>query len=169
VITQKNDLGIELCLNTPMIIVEDASFQFKNSGSQMLCIQTDEGLEDCAHFNKSGVFPDGHSRFNQALSVFSNDDLKWWQVEDCEITPGIFASPGSKGGFCHDGSSQLPNQIPCPIEEMTIPKPDSHTKLQSQIPSCNCIQAKNDPPLILIFSFMVFLLLIIRQRSDVDG
>jgi hypothetical protein len=113
IIAQKKDLGIELCLDVLLVLVSDPNFSFKNSGTQTLCFQTIDNVEDCAPFNNSAAFPDGKARYNKSPTLLGNDDLRWWHIEDCEILPHVFASPGTGGGFCHQNKMLLPYKISC--------------------------------------------------------
>jgi hypothetical protein len=112
-IAQQRDLGVGVCLDVPLIVVVDPVFRFKRSGLQTLCIKTSDGQEDCAPYSNSTTFPEGHSRYNLAPTTYANDDIKWWQVEDCAMSEQSFASPGMQGGFCHRETSVLQHLMSC--------------------------------------------------------
>ncbi len=172
VIAQKKDLGIELCLDMTIILVSDPDFAFKNSGTQTLCFKTSSELEDCAPFNNSATFPDGQSRYNKSPTLFGNDDLRWWHIEDCEIMPNIFASPGAVGGFCHQDAMLLPHKISCLTSAGAEAEAETKTEkeVKKALPrkftspnkslSCQSFSAdsQNQFAFILLFSILLFIL-----------
>lgn len=169
IIAQKRDLGIELCLDVMLILVSDADFAFKNSGTQTLCFQTNDNVEDCAPFNNSSTFPDGHSRYNKSPTLFGNDDLNWWHIEDCEIMDNIFASPGTGGGFCHQNAIPLPHKISC-LTEVTAEAETKKTlprKFVSHNQSLSCQSFSGDlqDQFGFIFLIFIFLFKLFRQKT----
>ncbi len=162
IIAQKKDLGIDICLDVLTIMIADPSFSFKNSGTQTICFQAIDNQEDCAPFNNSAVFPDGHSRYNRAPTFFANDDLKWWNIEDCEIMPNIYASPGTRGGFCHSDSMPLPHKIACPMEK-TVTRT---TISQDKSLSCQCTSSQPQKQFGLGGIFFILLFMLIRPKTN---
>lgn len=110
VIAQRADLGLNLCSEHLVIVIEDPTFNFKSEGVQNLCIKTTEQAEVCERINDSKGTRKGRSR------DFSESS---WRDAECQLKPGIFASPGLLSDFCKQNSDSGWTTCPDPIAAAT--------------------------------------------------
>lgn len=137
IIGQSPDLGTAMCLKTPIIQVADPAFTIKNTGLQTLCIAY-ENEKECQIINHSGAFPDGKSRARLLEGTKLTDR---WVVEECELLPHTFATPGLPPLICQqEGRSPAEVLTQCRVEEpepkkmpaMPLPQEDKTTEPQQE-------------------------------------
>lgn len=154
IIGQSADLGTGMCLKTPIIQVSDPAFTIKNTGLQTLCIAY-ESEKECQIINHSGAFPDGKARARLLEGTKLTDQ---WIVEECELLPHTFATPGLPPLICQQkGRSPAEVLTKCRVEEpepkktpITPVPPETKTTEPQQEEK----QALKEPPNLLKYNIL---------------